>query len=193
MHEVVGEVAGVVALGGFAPYVVSIVRRRTVPERATWWIWTLVGAMLCASYYAAGARGSIWVPVGYVVGPLVTAILALRYGEGGWSRFDRACLAGSALSLALWLVSGSPMVALVANVAVDFSGALPTLRKTYLEPWSESAASWAIFLVANALNLAALDGWSVETALYPLYLFGVSLAMVALISRGGQRLTVPSD
>src|SRR5690242_6850853 len=85
MSELVGQVAGALALAGFAPYVVSILRRRTVPNRATWIIWTVVGGMLCASYYAAVARGSIWVPVGYVVGPLVTALLALRYGEGGWS------------------------------------------------------------------------------------------------------------
>src|SRR5258707_594803 len=110
LRPLIGQVAGALALAGFVPYVVSILRRQTVPSRTTWWIWTVVGAMLCASYYAAGARESIWVPVGYALGPLVTALLALRYGEGGWSRFDRACLAGSALSLVLWGVSGSPLV-----------------------------------------------------------------------------------
>jgi len=183
MHGLVGQIAGAIALAGFAPYLLSIARGRTVPNRATWWIWTVVGATQCASYYAAGARDSIWVPVGYVIGPLATALLALHRGQGGWSRFDRACLGGSALALALWWLSGSPLVALVAAVGVDAAGALPTLRKTYLEPWTEDGATWAIFLLANTLNLAALDGWSLQSALYPLYLFGISLAMVALIYR----------
>jgi hypothetical protein len=192
MSEIVGQVAGAIALGGFVPYLVSIARGRTVPNRATWWIWTVVGTMLCASYYAAGARDSIWVPLGYVIGPLATALLALRYGEGGSSHFDRACLAGAAGALLLWWLSGSPLVGLVASIAVDAAGALPTLRKTYLEPWTESGPTWSIFLLANALNLAALDAWSLDTALYPLYLFGVSLGMVALIYRPRRLASLPT-
>lgn len=185
LRVLVGQVAGVVALAGFAPYLLSTARGRTVPNRATWWIWTVVGATQCASYYAAGARDSIWVPIGYVLGPLATALLALRRGEGGWGRFDRACLAGAAGAVGLWWLSGSPLVALLASVGVDAAGALPTLRKTFAEPWTEDGPTWTIFLLANALNLAALDDWSLGGAAYPLYLFGVSLAMVALVYRRG--------
>jgi hypothetical protein len=184
----IDEGAALVALAGFVPYVLSIVRRQTVPQRATWIIWTVVGAVLCASYYADGARDTIWVPIGYVIGPLVTALLALRYGVGGWTRSDRACLAASGASLLLWLASGSATIALLANIAVDASGALPTIAKTYRDPRSESGLAWSIFLVADSLNLLALGSWTLEAALYPVYLFGVALAMVALIGRGNLAL-----
>src|SRR5262249_40191028 len=92
-----GRLAGAITLAGFLPYVVSILRGRPRPTRATWWIWRVVGATLCASAFAAGAGESIWVPVSYVVGPFTVALLSLPGGEGGFSRLDRVCLAGAAV------------------------------------------------------------------------------------------------
>jgi hypothetical protein len=162
---------------------VEIMQGKTRPNRATWWIWTIVGAMLCASYYASGARHTIWVPVSYVIGPLVTALLSLKYGEGGSDRFDRACLGGSLLSLVAWWLARSPLVALMANMAIDLLGALPTVRKAYNAPEAESLRSWSVFLIADILNLFAIGSWSVATALYPSYLFTLALVLVLLMLR----------
>lgn len=184
--EILGYSAGVISFLGFVPYIAEILRGKTRPNRATWWIWTIVGTMLCASYYASGARHTLWVPVSYVVGPLVTALLSLKYGEGGWDRFDRACLGASLCSLAVWWVARSPLLALLANVTVDMLGALPTVRKSYYEPEAESLVSWTVFLLADALNLCALGpwgAWSVATSLYPVYLCALAAILTALLLR----------
>src|ERR1700730_15252856 len=109
VQELLGQLAGVISLFGFVPYIMEIVRGKTRPNRATWWIWTMVGAMLCASYYASGARHTIWVPISYVVGPLVTALLSVKYGEGGSGRFDRFCLGSTLLSLLAWWLARSAL------------------------------------------------------------------------------------
>src|SRR5690242_18066463 len=70
-QALLGALAGALSLLGFMPYIVEIVQGKTRPNRATWWIWTVVGAMLSASYYASGSPHAIWVPLSYVVGPLV--------------------------------------------------------------------------------------------------------------------------
>jgi len=183
LQQSLGQLAGFISLCGFIPYIAEILRGTTRPNRATWWIWTVVGATLCASYYASGARHTIWVAASYVVGPLAIALLSLRRGEGGWSRFDRNCLSASLLSLVIWWLARSPLVALVANIGIDLLGALPTVRKAYAEPEAESLASWAIFLIADALNLCALSSWSVEASLYPAYLFTLAGVLVLLLAR----------
>ncbi len=182
-QALLGQFAGALSLLGFVPYIVEIVQGKTRPNRATWWIWTVVGVMLCASYYATGARHAVWVPASYVAGPLVTALLSLKYGEGGWDRFDRNCLAASLLSVVVWWVARSPLLALLSNIAIDFLGALPTVRKSYHEPGAESLLSWSIFLVADAANLGAIGAWSPATALYPVYLFSLAAVLVALLLR----------
>jgi uncharacterized protein with PQ loop repeat len=183
IQNMLGPVAGLISLLGFIPYIVEIWRGKTRPNRATWWIWTVVGAMLCASYYASGARHSIWVPISYTVGPFITALLSLKYGEGGFDRFDQRCLAIALLSLVAWWLIRAPLLVLVMNIGVDLMGALPTLRKAYRAPETESGLSWGIFLVANALNVCAIGTWSAATALYPIYLVALSGILVALLSR----------
>jgi hypothetical protein len=168
---------------GFVPYIGAMVQGKTRPNRATWWIWTVVGAMLCASYDASGARHAVWVPVSYVIGPLATALLSLKYGAGGWNRFDRTCLGASLLSLVVWWLARSPLLALTANIGIDLLGALPTLRTSYHDPEAESLLSWTVFLLADTLNLCAMGSWSLAASLYPVYLFILAAVLVTLLLR----------
>lgn len=183
LQETIGRIAGILSLLGFAPYAIAVCQGKTHPNRATWWIWTVVGAVLCASYYSSGARYSVWVPVSYMVGPLLTALLSLKYGKGGWNKFDLACLVGAAISLVFWWLSGSPLQAITMNIAIDLLGALPTIKKSYYEPWTEDLLSWVLFFAGNTLNLFAIGHWSLLTSIYPLYLFCISAIITALIAR----------
>lgn len=179
----IGLLAGLLSLAAFVPYIIAIVKGATKPNRATWWIWTTNGLILLASYYATGAESTVWVAVGYFVGSLLTAVLALRYGEGGWSPFDRSCLLGAALGLLFWWMFNSSIVALVTTLFVDFAGALPTIRKAYRAPETEDRVAWALFISGNTVNLFAVEAWSFGIAVYPVYMFLASGTIAALVLR----------
>ena len=182
-HQSMGVLAGIVSLAGFAPYCAAILSRGAAPCRSTWAIWTLVGAMLCASYWGGGARETIWVALSYVAGPLVVAILSLRFGTGGASLLDRLCLLVSAGSAVVWAATGEPILALLLNILVDAAGAVPTIVKAWRDPDSEDRTAWRLFLTAAALNLLALRDWDLSAVSYPAYLFCVAATVVALSSR----------
>ena len=179
----VGLLAGLLSLAAFVPYIIAIVKGATKPNRATWWIWTTNGLILLASYYASGAESTVWVAVGYFVGSLLTAVLALRYGEGGWSPFDRSCLLGAALGLLFWWMFNSSIVALVTTLFVDFAGALPTIRKAYRAPETEDRVAWGLFISGNTVNLLAVEAWSFAIAVYPVYMFLASGTIAVLVLR----------
>lgn len=182
-----GKIAGVLAFLGYIPYLLSIVRRKTLPNPATWWIWSIMGAILLASYYAAGNQDAIWVPISYFVGPTVTAILSVRYGRNEFSKFEWYCLAGAGFSLLLWWLTESPEIALTINIMIDLIAIAPTLRKTYFKPDSEDPLSWSIFWVANTLNVCVvlLSGNITYGALaYPLELFLLPTSIMFLVIRG---------
>lgn len=181
IRDIVGEVAGAVSFIAFIPYIYSTLRGEMKPNRATWWIWTLVGVMLGASYYSSGADSTIWVAVSYVIGPLVTAIISIKYGEGGWTRFDKWCLLGVGVSLLLWWVFNTPLVALVALIFIDLCGALPTVHKVYRDPTSENRLAWLLFVTGNTLNLHAVKIWIFAIAVYPVYMFTGSLIIILII------------
>lgn len=178
-----GQVAGVVSLVAFVPYILAILRGETRPNRATWWIWTATSFVLLASYYFSGADTTIWVPASYFAASFVTALLSIRYGEGGATPLDRGCLAGAAAGLLAWWWFDSPVVALVTALGVDFAGALPTIRKAWVAPHTEDRLAWGLFIAGNTLNLVAVDRWDFAIAIYPIYFFVVSGTIAALVLR----------
>jgi hypothetical protein len=179
--EIAGVIAGVLALTAFVPYIIAILRGSTRPNRATWFIWTVVGLLLATSYYSSGAHDTLWVPVAYVAGPLVVAVLSIKFGEGGWTWLDRLCLFGAAASAPLWWLSGSPLIALVINLLIDALGALPTIRKSYYNPQGEDRTAWALGLAGATVNLFAIEAWSFEIAAYPVYMFVANATIAALV------------
>lgn len=186
MYEIVGKIAGVISLVAFVPYIVAILRGKTKPNRATWWIWTIVGIMLGASYYFSGANNTLWVPISYIIGPLAIAILSIKYGEGGWNRFDRYCLLGAMTSAILWWLFDSPFIALLINLFIDFLGALPTIKKVYKKPETEDRTAWVLFFLGNVVNLFAIETWVFTIAVYPVYMFcgnGIITTLVLLRRR----------
>lgn len=169
---------------GFIPYIFSILRHKTRPHLVTWSIWFFLGITLAASYFASGAPlPALLVPIIYVIGPFVIALLALKYGEYAYNFFDFACLLGGIAGIVLWMATGEPTLALYLNLFVDFCGSLPTLRKVALDPWSEDVTAWLLFLVANGLNLAAVPKDSLALISYPLYLFLIPVLVTMLMLR----------
>lgn len=182
-YEIIGIIAGILAIGGYIPYIISILRGHTQPNRATWFIWTIVGGLLCFSYIAEGDQNSIWLPLGYFLGPFITAILSLKYGYAQWTRLDTYCIAAALISIIPWALSDSAVATLIINVAIDITGAVPTVVKTFREPHTEDLTAWIFFFVANTLQLFAISMWNIA-AIYPIYLFILAFAMVAFIIRG---------
>lgn len=179
---IAGQVAGIVAFAAFVPYIFAILRGQTKPNRATWIIWTAVGFLLAVSYYSSGARHTIWVPVSYIIGPLVILLLSMKYGKDVWTWFDCCCLIGVASSLFFWWIFDSPLAALLINIFIDFLGALPTIRKVYYEPQSEDRLAWAMSAMAGVINLFAVEEWTFAISVYPIYIFCGNGLIVSLIS-----------
>ncbi len=181
-----GEFAGLLSLVGFVPYIYDILRGKCTPNRATWFIWTMVGTILCLAQFDLSNENleAFWVPFSYVIGPALIFLLSLKYGEGGYTKFDGICLYLSFLGLVFWVWFEMPVAALLLNIGIDTVGAIPTLKKTYFDPSSESVRAWSLFAIANSINMhIALGPGPWEQTIYPLYLLTLSLAILCLAIR----------
>ncbi len=170
-QALIGQIAGLIAFIAFIPYFLSILRGETRPERATFAIWSFVNIVTLLSYFAAGARETIWILFVYTVLQIAVFILSLKYGMGGFNKFDIICLGGATLGMLLWIITKNPLTALYLAVFSEFLGWVPTVKKVYLFPETENTLSWSIGAVATLLNLFALTSLKPEISLYPIYLF----------------------
>lgn len=169
---IVGWVAGAVSFLSFIPYILAILRGETTPNRTTWFIWTVVSTISLLSYNASGADHTIWFPISDAVAPFIILILAIKHGEGGWTRLDQTCLIMAGLSVFVWWFSGSAFIGLCMNLVADAIGAVPTVIKAYRRPASEDHIAWLIVFLATAMNLGAIEDWhSISIVVYPVYMF----------------------
>ena len=178
---IAGISAGIFSLLGFVPYIVTICQGKTSPNRASWSIWASLGIVLAVSNYSAGARETMWLLITYAICQITIAILSLKYGEGGWNTFDRTCLLGALISIVLWQLFDSPIIAITISIAIDSLGALPTIKKSYLQPETEDLFSWMMFWIAGTLNICALTQWSAALIAQPIYLFSFNSIVVFLL------------
>jgi hypothetical protein len=189
MHDIAsiaGKLAGTISLAAYVPYILSILRKETKPNRASWIIWAIVSSIIALSYREAGASYAFLAPVGYVIGSIIVVMLSIRNGVGGWTLFDRRCLIGAAISLVLWRILESPMSALLINLFIDLLGTLPTLRKAWYQPETESKVAWSMFSLGTIVNLFAIEKWSFSMAVYPvsmIFIIGIVTVLVLWTKR----------
>jgi hypothetical protein len=141
----------------------------------------IAGIILAASYKAVGADSTIWVPVGFVVGPTIIFMLSIKYGTGGWNNIDLYCIFGALLGGVVWWIAQAPFIALVASLCMDCIGLIPTVRKVYYLPYSENALSWNMWLIGSIVNLFAVESWNISISLYPIYMVIGNAAIVSII------------
>lgn len=157
----IGALAGIIAFVSIVPYVVSIFRGRTKPERTSYLIWLIVDVVSIITYISAGATTTIWTGIVLTLTGLLVFILSIKYGIGGFSKFDLSCLVMALSGIFIWVTSKDALLALYFITFVNVIGYLPTIKKTYFLPKTENTLSWTLVASASVLNLFAL------TALHP--------------------------
>ncbi len=183
LTSIFGIAAGIFSFSAYLFYIVAILRGTTKPSRSTWFIWAFIGIILAVSYRASGAEDTIWVAVSEAIAPTVIALLAIKYGVGGTDKIDIIAFAGSLFSLVLWWVFGSPIIALVTNLAIDFFAALPTIKKTWCNPHEEDRFAWTLTQTGNLLNLFAIDKLIFGVLVYPIYTFIIDGVITGILYR----------
>ena len=184
LKTILGIVAGIIAFVAYIVYIISILKGESKPNRATWSIWAFVGLVLALSYYFSGARTTMWVPFIEFFGPLLIAILSIKYGEGGiHDTTDVICFFGACVSVVLWIVFNNPVVALVMNLVVDAFALIPTIKKSYSRPQGEDFWAWFGTGTADTINLFALENMSFNVAVYPIYMLISDLIIFGLLMR----------
>ena len=154
--EALGVFSGALLIAGYIPYIYEVIRKTSVPNRASWFIWSLSTVVLFFGAKETGTHDAIWVPLADAVGCTLIFLFAIPLGVGGWSKTDRISLVICLASLALWWYTGNALVALLANLVVYVSGYVPTIKKAWDMPGKESRMAWSFFFFGVVFNLVAV-------------------------------------
>jgi hypothetical protein len=182
MHIVFAVAGAVINFVACLSYVRAILRSEAAPNRVTWFLWAVVPLIAGAAQLRSGVGISTLVVLSVGVGPACVLLASFVGGMGLWKLgpFDYVCGACSLAALALWAVTGDPVIAIVLSIVADAAAALPTVRKAWLEPATEDRSAYLISFVAMILGILSIREATFSAYAFNVYLVAASgiLAMI---------------
>lgn len=152
----------------YVPYVWGILKGTVKPHIHTHFVWFIItGLSFFASWTSGGGAGSWNLGVSSLL-ILLVVILSLKYGTKNITRSDRLYTLAALLCVIPWLILKDPTISIILAVFIEALSFIPTYRKTWEEPKTESELSWALNTLKHFLGFIALESLSVATYLYPL-------------------------
>jgi len=185
--QIFGYLAALLSIFAVLPYIRDILKGKTKPERASWFIWTVLGSIAFFSQLAKGATNSLWVVGVGTFCVLIVSILSIKFGTGGFARRDKISLIIAAIGLLLWFFTKEAAIALYITILVGSTGSFLTVVKSYEDPESETISTWIIAFISGIFAALSVGEWSFILLIYPLYIFLANLSVVVAILLGKAR------
>ncbi len=185
--SVLSIIAVALTFVGYFPYIRDTLKGKTTPHVYTWFIWAFVTAIAYGLQVSGGAGAGSWVTLSIIIACFSVFILGLRNGKKDITKWDTIFFILSFVALFLWLIAKQPVLSVILVSSVDMLGFVPTIRKSWNKPYSETLFLYELNTFRHGLSLLALQQYSIVTWLYPLtWVFANGLFSGILIIRRKQ-------
>ena len=179
--------SSLIGISCFIPYIYDIFKGITKPHSYSWLIWTIlqiIGVMAMASGGAGIGVASL--AIGAILCCFIF-ILSLFYGTSNIKIFDIICLIGALTAIIIYFLIHNALLSIIIVTVTDLIGFLPTLRKSYEEPKTETFLTYIISSISSLFALGALLFFNLTTSLYLISLVVTNglCALIILIRRKG--------
>jgi hypothetical protein len=183
--------AAALSVYGVYGYVRDTLRGETTPHRVSWGLWGVVGVLAFVDEVQQHVGLAAVMTLFYGLAPIMVFVASFFNPQGVWkaSPFDYGCAALSIVGIVAWALVHQATLGLVAFITADQVAALPTLRKAWTSPESESSRVFSVGVVNSAITLLTLDHLTTGGVLFPGTIL-VCDAVIALVvmTRVGPRL-----
>lgn len=173
--------ATVVTIGSVLPYVRDILRGITKPNIVSWTTWTLLTGIATAAEIAAHEYAAAVFTGAAAAETALVVVLGLRRGYVKYTGFDVICQIAAVAGIVLWQIFNSPVIGVVGAVMIDFVGALPTFRHSWLRPGEETWQTYMLAALGAAFAVAALTDYNWISLPYAVYIVLVNTALSVII------------
>lgn len=170
-----------IALVGNIPYLRDVITNKIQPHPYTWLVWTLVSAITLFGQIAKGAGVGAIPTATAEIFTVIIFLFSLRYGFRNIVRRDTYFLIVALLGIIPWILTKDPTISVVIAVSIDLVAFVPTLRKTWVKPASETPILYSMNVVRHVLTLFSLQAYNVATTLHSIAMIVTNTAMTGII------------
>ena len=192
LKALVSFVVVVLSFAGYIPYILDIVKGKNRPHLFTWIIATLTAFVAWALQIIGGAGVGAWPMLVVSLLCVCVLILSIWRGTNDITRSDFVSLFLSLAGVYLWLFVSQPILSVILITAAETISYIPTIRKSWKDPYSENLTLYRVSMFRHALAIGALEKINLLTALYPAA-WALANLLITLILLSRRRVVVQTS
>ena len=187
MKEIIGIIAVVLTFIAYIPYYRDILKGKTRPHIYSWSLWGFLTILLVALQIKGGAGAATWVTAAAGLLCIGVVFLSLKNGKKDITRSDTIVAILGFLAIIFWLVIHQPLISITLVILADMLAFIPTIRKSYYHPYTETLSLYVTNALRFGLALLAVEQYTyLSTSWIIMWIIGNTLLSVLLIVRRRQ-------
>jgi hypothetical protein len=167
MKEFLSIIAVVMTFMAYIPYYRDILRGKTHPHIYSWSLWGLLTILIVALQIKGGAGPSTYITAAAGLLCIGVIILGLKHGKRDITISDTIVALLSLIAIGFWLVADQPTVSIILVVIADMLAFVPTVRKSWYKPHSETLSLYVTNTIRFLIAVIALEHFTLLAALWP--------------------------
>jgi hypothetical protein len=180
MKNVIGLVAAILVFVGYIPYIRDILRDKTHPHVYSWFLWGLLTVVVFGIQISHHAGPGSFVTLAAGAMSLIVLFLSLKKGKRDIVFSDKVVLVLTIITIVIWLFAKRPLLAIILASLADLLAFVPTVRKSWNKPFTETLSLYQLNAVRFGLGAIALEQFTLITAIWPV-MWAVCNALFALM------------
>jgi len=183
MKNACAYIAAILAITGYAPYLVKSIKRKVTPHPYTWFVWSIISAITLFGQIVKGAGIGALPAAAAEVLTIAIFFSSLRFGFKYVHKSDTYYLIAALVGLIPWLIFDDPTISVIVAVTVDVIAFAPTFRKSWEHPRSESKKVYATNVVRHVFTLLSLKTYNIATMLHSIAMIFTNAVTTLIIIR----------
>lgn len=184
MKETLSGIAVFLTFVAYIPYYRDILRGKTHPHIYSWSLWGVLTVLIIALQIIGGAGSAVWVTAAAGLLCFGVVILSLKNGKKDITKSDTLVAVLSLIAIGFWLIAHQPILSILLVIIADLLAFIPTVRKSWHKPYSETLSLYVTNALRFFLALAAVKTYTFLSASWLIFwAIGNALFAIMLIAR----------
>lgn len=189
MKITIAIIAALLAIVGNVPYLRDIIKGRVQPHPYTWLVWSLVSCIIFFGQVAKGAGVGAIPTAASEVFTIIIFFFSLKYGFKNIRKIDTVFFIIALLGIIPWILTKDPTVSVIIAVGIDLVAFIPTMRKTWARPETETPILYSMNVLRHILMLFSLQAYNIATTLHSIVMITTNTFMTMIIFKFFSRKT----
>lgn len=160
MKETIGIIAVALTFLAYIPYYRDVLSGKTRPHIYSWTLWGILTILIVILQIKGSAGPAVWTTASAGLLCLGVVFLSLKNGKRDITKSDTVVAILSLLAIIFWFVAHQPVISITLAILADLLAFIPTVRKSYNDPYSETLSLYITNAIRFSLALLAVEKYT---------------------------------